>query len=173
MNYTNWYVITGAPSSGKTTLINELEKFGYDVSHEVARAYITQLLLRNDDKLSRNTLHVQRALLKLKLERERQYSAEQCVIFDRGIPDSIAYFRFNGLNAIDAIDASQINRYKKIFFCQNLPVISDGIRIENDAMAHELGELIYQAYQNLGYDIVQLPPVSVAKRMNLILANLS
>jgi predicted ATPase len=37
---TNWYVITGAPCSGKTSVIRELEKRGYRVVHEVARAYI-------------------------------------------------------------------------------------------------------------------------------------
>jgi predicted ATPase len=40
MSETNWYVITGAPSSGKTTLLKELEELGYRVIHEVARAFI-------------------------------------------------------------------------------------------------------------------------------------
>jgi predicted ATPase len=35
MSETNWYVVTGAPSSGKTTLVRELEKLGYRVVHEV------------------------------------------------------------------------------------------------------------------------------------------
>ena len=40
MTATHWYVITGAPSSGKTTLLRELEKAGYRVIHEVARTII-------------------------------------------------------------------------------------------------------------------------------------
>ena len=31
---TNWHVITGAPCSGKTTVIRELERRGYSVVHE-------------------------------------------------------------------------------------------------------------------------------------------
>jgi predicted ATPase len=44
MRYTNWYVITGAPSSGKTSVICDLEKLGYRVVHEVARAYLDEQL---------------------------------------------------------------------------------------------------------------------------------
>lgn len=35
-----WYVITGAPSSGKTTLINSLAKIGYHTVPEAARTLI-------------------------------------------------------------------------------------------------------------------------------------
>ena len=172
MNDTNWYVITGAPSSGKTTLINQLRDLGYTVSQEVARVYITQLLLRNNGKLQRDKVALQSAILKLKLERERQFSIDERVIFDRGLPDSIAYYHFNGLDPTDAIAACKHNRYKKVFFCQNLPVVNDGVRVENDAMARELGQLIYEAYKSLDYDIVMLPPVSVSNRTKIILSNL-
>ena len=37
MKNTQWYVITGPPCSGKTTLIDKLEALGYPVVHEVAR----------------------------------------------------------------------------------------------------------------------------------------
>ena len=41
---TNWCVITGAPCSGKTAVIYELKQGGYKVIHEVARAYIDEML---------------------------------------------------------------------------------------------------------------------------------
>ena len=44
MQQTNWHVITGAPCSGKTAVISELEHLGYPVVHEVARAYIDERL---------------------------------------------------------------------------------------------------------------------------------
>ncbi|PIS15984.1 hypothetical protein COT62_00785 [Candidatus Roizmanbacteria bacterium CG09_land_8_20_14_0_10_41_9] len=40
MKKNNWYVITGAPSAGKTTLLKELEKKGYTVIYEAARIII-------------------------------------------------------------------------------------------------------------------------------------
>jgi len=44
MRQTNWHIITGAPCSGKTTVINEIERRGIRVIHEVARAYIDRQL---------------------------------------------------------------------------------------------------------------------------------
>ncbi|NDB08538.1 MAG: hypothetical protein EBX97_07735, partial [Actinobacteria bacterium] len=38
--YTKWYVITGGPSSGKTTTVNLLQDLGYKTTIEVARHYI-------------------------------------------------------------------------------------------------------------------------------------
>ncbi|HBR56680.1 MAG TPA: hypothetical protein DEA22_04315, partial [Blastocatellia bacterium] len=37
---TNWYVITGGPSSGKTTMVNLLNKRGYKTTIEHARHYL-------------------------------------------------------------------------------------------------------------------------------------
>ncbi len=37
---TNWYVITGGPSSGKTTTVNLLKDRGYITTFEHARHYI-------------------------------------------------------------------------------------------------------------------------------------
>jgi predicted ATPase len=37
---TNWYVITGGPSSGKTTTVNILKERGYKTTIEHARHYI-------------------------------------------------------------------------------------------------------------------------------------
>jgi len=44
MQQTNWHVITGAPCSGKTSVICELERLGHPVVHEAARAYIDKEL---------------------------------------------------------------------------------------------------------------------------------
>ncbi len=37
---TNWYVITGGPSSGKTTTVNLLKERGYITTFEHARHYL-------------------------------------------------------------------------------------------------------------------------------------
>ena len=39
-NNTNWYVITGGPSSGKTTTVNLLKARGYKTTTEHARHYL-------------------------------------------------------------------------------------------------------------------------------------
>ena len=42
---TNWYVITGGPGSGKTTVVNQLNMLGYHTTIEHARHFIdTQMI---------------------------------------------------------------------------------------------------------------------------------
>ena len=49
--YANKFVITGGPGFGKTSLLKELEKKGYKVFHEAARAIIEE-----QEKLDNPTL---------------------------------------------------------------------------------------------------------------------
>ena len=68
--------------------------------------------------------------------------------------------------------ACQHLRYKKIFYCHQLPLIQDEIRVEDNATARKIGELIYQAYFNLGYQLIELPPVSVEERIQMMLPHI-
>ena len=61
---------------------------------------------------------------------------------------------------------------KKIFYCHQLPVIEDHIRVEDNNTAKKIGESIYQAYLNLGYQLIDLPAVSVEERVKLIFSHL-
>lgn len=52
---TNWYVITGGPSSGKTTTVNLLKEQGYITTFEHARHYLdTQRLKGRTVEETRN-----------------------------------------------------------------------------------------------------------------------
>lgn len=174
MKLTNWVVVTGPPSSGKTTLINALQAEGHIVSPEVAREIIQYTLYPGQIKqcFQRDSLALQREILAVTLKREHSLEIEQEVFFDRGVPDSIAYFEFHGYDPRLAIKASQFRRYKKIFYCEGLPVVEDGIRLENDSIAEQIGELIIRAYTSFDYDIIFLPVVSVEERMAMVLNHL-
>ena len=72
MQPTGWYVITGAPCAGKTSVVLNLERRGYPVVHETARAYIEErqsageslALIRSDE------LAFEREILRRKIEIE-------------------------------------------------------------------------------------------------------
>lgn len=175
MIQTNWYVITGAPSSGKTTLINRLKTLGYQISNEVAREYINTLL--NDhhtiNDIQKNVLALQRKILSIELQRERCLNPDAEIIFDRGVPDSIAYLQIRQINTDAAIQSCNHHRYKTIFYCHSLPVEHDGIRTEDEATAQKLGVLIYNAYDALNYPIIELPVMSVEARLQIILEKIA
>jgi predicted ATPase len=90
---TNWHIITGAPCSGKTSVIKEIEQRGIRVIHEVARAFIDRQLgqgLRLD-QIKADMLKFERHILHAKIRIEDSPSETDPVFFDRGVPDSIAY----------------------------------------------------------------------------------
>jgi predicted ATPase len=172
---TNWIVITGPPSSGKTSLINRLEKKGYLVCPEVAREIILYSMHSGQLKhrFARDSLALQREILSITLKREHMLSAEQQIFFDRGTPDSIAYLQFHGFDIGPAIKASHFRRYLKVFYCEGLPVVHDGLRLEDDNIAKDIGRKIIDAYTLMQYPLIFLPPVSIDKRLKIILDELN
>jgi predicted ATPase len=174
MIQTNWYVITGAPSSGKTTLINQLATAGYSIAPEIAREYIEQLLANNHTlaDIRRDTHQLQRGILAVALKRERRLKPNQLIFFDRGIADSLGYFHYYNLDTDHITKAFHQTRYKKIFYCHQLPVEYDAVRVEDNLSAKKIGELIYEAYIKLDYQLIELPAVPVEQRMEIILTHI-
>lgn len=171
---TNWCVITGGPSSGKTTLIDQLAKAGHQVAPEVARDYIKKMLANNYtlDEIRHDSYQLQRGILAMALKRERQLERKQTLFFDRGTPDSLGYFRYYQLDAQHVSHSCQHTRYRKIFYCHQLPLEYDAIRLEDSLSAKMISDYIYEAYLNLGYDLIELPPISVEERIHIILSHL-
>lgn len=167
---TNWYVITGAPSSGKTSLLEYLALHGCITVPEVARVFIdgelakgrTLTEIRSDEAL------FQRRVLKIKVEIEQAIPVHQLVFFDRGIPDSIAYFQLHGVGIEPVLQASRERRYKGIFLLDRLPFEHDYSRVENEELAERLDKLLYQSYADLGYDVIRVPVLPIPERAQFV-----
>ena len=174
MQRTNWYVITGAPCSGKTAVISALEQLGYPVVHEVARAYIDEELQKGKSiaKIKSDVLFFERHILYKKIEIEKSLSKDATVFLDRGVPDSIGYYILEGLYPDEPIQQSKQNRYKKIFFFERLLFEKDGVRSEDDKIAAELDRIIKESYHMLGYDIISVPILTVKDRVDFILKHI-
>ncbi len=174
MQQTNWHVITGAPCSGKTAVIRELEKLGYPVVHEVARAYIDERL-QNGETIARikaDILSFERHILYKKIAIEQSLLKDKTVFLDRAVPDSIGYYILEGLDPDDAIQKSKLWRYKNIFFFVRIPFEKDPVRSENDKTASRIEGLLKESYRMLGYEIIVVPLDSVKARANFILNHL-
>ncbi len=171
IRHTSWYVITGAPCSGKTSVIHGLERLGYRVVHEVARAYIDEELKKgkNLEQIKADGLAFERHILNRKVKIEASLAKDDVVFFDRALPDSIAYFKIEGLNPGEPLEKSKDVRYKKVFLLQRLVFEKDPVRSEDEAIAIELDRLIKDSYQMLGYDVVHVPVLSIQERIEFIL----
>lgn len=93
---TNWYVITGGPSSGKTTTVNILNSRGYRTTIEHARHYLDsqRAVGKTVEEVLEHQAEFQLGILNMQLEQERTLSPADVVFLDRAIPDALAYYRF-------------------------------------------------------------------------------
>jgi predicted ATPase len=174
MGEPRWYVITGGPSSGKTTIISRLSKMGYQTIPESARLLIDRGIregkkledIRIDEK------EFQLKVLEMKIKLENELSKDRIVFIDRGIPDTIAYFQLYGFNVKEVLKTCQEKRYKKVFFLEPLHFEKDYARIEDEEIAKKLNELLKNAYLGLGYEVISVPKISIEERIEFILSNL-
>jgi predicted ATPase len=174
MQHTHWIVITGAPCSGKTSVIRALESRGYEVVHETARALIDQALAQGLtlEAIKADELTFERHVLAAKIAAESSLNKINPVFLDRAIPDSIAYFRKAGFDITEPLASSRLFQYKKIFLFERLLFKKDAVRSEDDATAAELERLLAESYEMLGYSVIRVPVMTVADRTEFVLTHL-
>ena len=172
---TMWYVVTGGPSSGKTTTVEILKKRGYRITIEHARHYIdTQLVTgKTVEEVRRNQIEFQHRILHMQIAEENNLPKDELVFLDRAIPDALAYYRFLGLPMDEVItSALKQAQYKKIFILDPLPLVSDYARTEDQAAQLKIHELLTDVYASLGFPIAHIPVLPPEERVDFILENL-
>lgn len=172
---TAWVLIDGAPSSGKTTVIQALHRRGYRIIPEVGRAYIELELARGRTlgDIRGDEEYFQRALIALYAEQFQRLDPRQSVILDGGFPHAQAYIELNTTpNMPDVLALCRPFHFKKVFLCDPLPFEDDHVRTEDAAKAVFLDRRIEAIYRELGYEPMRIPVMSVEERSACVLANL-
>lgn len=171
----NWYVITGGPSSGKSTVIRLLKDLGYTTTHEVARHYIDLQRIngRSIDEIRANQRQFQHKILNLQIDLERRLDPQEMIFLDRGLPDELAYYKYFDLAPDEKlVEYLATATYKKIFIMDLLPLDKDYARTEDVAAQKALHELIIESYAARNEPIVMVPVLPPKERTAFILANL-
>jgi predicted ATPase len=173
---TNWYVITGGPSSGKTTTVNLLNARGYKTTIEHARHYLDTK--RNSGKtveeVRKHQAEFQLAILDMQIEQEKNLSPDDVVFLDRAIPDALAYYRFLNLPSDKKLlEALSLVSYKKIFILDCLPFVKDYARTEDDAAQKNIHALLTEVYESLPFPVIHVPVLKPEERVDFILKNLN
>ena len=169
-----WYVVTGVPSSGKTTVLNHLAKEGYKVVPEAARTLIDQEMAegRSVAEIRSNERGFQRRVTALKIKLESELPLKQIIFLDRAMPDSIAYYALCGIDPGEALAVCRRNLYQKVFLMEPITFTQDYARTESPEAIARLNDLLRDAYKQLGYEVVAVPAMSVEDRVRFIMVSI-
>ena len=172
---TNWHVITGAPCSGKTTLINQLADRGFQTVPEIGRQYLENEMAsgRTIDQIRDNQAALPLVLKEIRLQIESGLPANEVIFLDRAFPDAITYYRRAGLNPNEILIECFHRRYASVFILDRFLFEQDGIRFEDDASADILDEWHARDYSALGYRVVRVPVLPPEERLAFVLERLS
>jgi len=172
---TNWHVITGAPSCGKTTLINLLADKGFQTVPESARQYMEREIARGRtiDEIRENGAALQRGIEDMQLSIEGGLRAIDVAFLDGAVPGSLAWYRVFGLNPNEILLECFHHRYASVFILDRLPLQLNGLRFEDDAYTGFLDEWIARDYSALGYSVVRVPVLAPEERLAFVLERLS
>jgi predicted ATPase len=172
---TNWHVITGAPSCGKTTLVDQLADKGFRTIPEGARLYIEGEIARGRtvDEIHENAAALQLGIKDMQLSIEGELRAIDTVFLDRAVPDCLAWHRLFGLNPNEILMECLHHRYASVFILDPLPYQVDGIRFEDASIVSYLDMWHTRDYSALGYSIVRVPALLPEERLAFVLERLS
>lgn len=172
---TNWYVITGGPSSGKTTTIELLAARGYRTTIEHARHFIdTQRVTgRTVAEIRANQREFQKGVLQMQIEQERSLDPNEMWFLDRALPDALAYYRFLSIEPEpELIEVLKTVSYRKVFVLDLLPLQKDYARTEDTDAQRRIHELLIEVYRSLGFSCEAVPALRPEERVEYILRRL-
>jgi len=174
----NFFVITGGPGAGKTTLADAFRAGGYRSIEEAGRKIIRDQMrtgghaTHDGDRIAFRQLMLAHAIETYEAETE----TAQPVFFDRGLPDLIGYSRLIDAEIPPHIEEA-VARYRyngTVFIAPPWAEIydNDPERKQDFAEAVATHDAIRTAYLEAGYALVDLPKATVEARMSFVLARI-
>jgi predicted ATPase len=164
-------VITGGPCSGKTTIVRALAERGFKTIEEASRMLIESQLKSGGDLLPWKRLFDFNARV-TELQLELEAGATEGIHFlDRGIIDNLAYCEWGGIDVPPVLrKAARKAGYDRVFLLLPLPFYEkDEARQDSKEDREKLTGLIRKAYQQHGYEVIDVPPLPLDKRVEFIL----
>lgn len=171
----NRVVITGAPCSGKTTLVNTLGERGYSTCSEAALTLIQEEAAGNNSVFPwTNPEEFQKRVFALQLTNEASTKQYCSLLFlDRSLLDVVAYCRFYDVAIPARSWRSWIpQRYDSAFYLELLPQecrASDVHRVTTYDQSVRIGEEILKVYVSCLSEVHVVPVMPVSERVSYVL----
>lgn len=178
MDCDRFFVLTGGPGAGKTTLIAALRARGFATTEEAGRGVIRQETGEGGAALpwlDREGFATRMFDWELSSYRQAQRQ-KGTVFFDRGLPDTIGYLRLEGLDVPTRMEeeAWRLRYNARVFLAPPWKAIfgPDEERRQSWQVAVRTYETMALTYAEFSYTLIELPCVSVAERTRFILDTL-
>ncbi len=171
-------VLTGGPGSGKTTLAAALAREGIATMPESGRAVIRDQraaggrALPWDDRAAYAREMARRDIANWHAARR----LDGPVVFDRGLGDVIGYLRLCDLPVPPGLlaEARSYPYAQSVLLAPHWPEIyrNDTERLQDETEARATCTAVAAAWEELGYELAELPRAPVAERVRFVLATL-
>lgn len=166
------YILTGAPGSGKTSILAELAKRGFSSIDEPARRVLAQQrLIEGEGVYDKNPFLFKELMLSRMLYDFDGVNADEITFFDRGLPDLIAYRKCFNLDVGSELNASRLYRYNTIVFFA--PAWEQIYSNDSERRLTFNASLVFEqdlreAYTELGYQLIDIPLLPLSERVSFI-----
>jgi predicted ATPase len=169
-----FFVLTGAPGSGKSALLQHLVTRGFQGVEEPARRILSEQRSIDGNGLPDRDarLFVDLMLSRMIGDYNRLETTTAPVFFDRGVPDTVGYASHFGFDYPPGQNAAQVYRYnRRVFFAPAWEQIytTDEERTITFPVASQFGAELRAAYEQCGYELIDIPCLPVSERAGFIL----
>ena len=165
-----FHVMTGPPGAGKTAVLEVLRERIACIGEPARRVLAAQRETGGTATGDKDPAQFVAEMLALAIADHQ--SAEGLVLFDRGVPDLLAFCAYYGLPDAAVRRAARERRYANpVFWFPSWPDIytKDAERRLDVDGAKAFGDLIKAAYLSCGYELVTVPQLSIGARANFVL----
>lgn len=179
MRTNTFFVLTGGPGAGKTTVLDRLQAQGHAGTVEAGRAIILDQSAIDGPALPWKDPAVFAEHMLTWEMRSHALARDNAGItfFDRGVPDVIGYLRLSGLPVpIHVERAAEKFRYNpKVFVFPPWRAIfrQDDERRQDFAEAERTFEAVRDAYRDADYQCLEVPMITPDERMRFILQHVA
>jgi predicted ATPase len=163
-------VLTGAPGAGKTAILRSL---GLAHVAEPAREVIAeQRAIGGTSTAEQDPARFVELLLERSIEKHRAaMDRGEPVLFDRGIPDCVAYAQQLGGDPQPCRKAASVHRYHPTVLVTrpwaDIYTTDDERRMSFEATL-PFHRLMEEAYEEAGYGLIEIPRGSMAERVAFV-----
>ncbi|MBI1211909.1 MAG: AAA family ATPase [Alphaproteobacteria bacterium] len=171
-----FFLISGCSGSGKSSLLNELARRGYRTVEEPGRQIVKEQLSIGGDALPWSNVEgfIDQVIVRVMHQMIMAARSDTIAFFDRGIVDAVSALERVQLAIPPCYSrALEVYRYnRKVFLSPPWPEIyrTDSERRHSFEDAAKEYAALEEAYPRYGYEIVVLPKLDVAARVDFVMS---